>query len=348
MTNKKPRSGSPGKPSQNDNYDILTNDILTNPDIGENVRDQLEDDAEAYVNLLEAIRTGAISPELKHQFPPLCEEANLRRKSHEPCPSLYKSESESGPCMQCVPFSKSRKVGFNSIATKEQLRARQELERMGYGWYPDAYEVRNACEDQKRAWAEAERSHPGTLVAVTSEQSSIVDFQTIDQLIGFNCPSLITVYIPENVAKIRNQAFAFSPSLTTVHIAEGVTEIGTHAFMRCESLESVHIPQSVTKIDAHAFHGCTRLKSVDIPEGVTEIGSRAFLNCRALAEVRIPTSVQYIGTAAFEGCTELKSVSISRICMMDSPIFNGCPQLRGLNFSDGLRPVQETELNYAF
>lgn len=60
MTNKKPRSGSPGKPSQNDNYDILT-DILTNPDIGENVRDQLEDNAEAYVNLLEAIRTGAIS-----------------------------------------------------------------------------------------------------------------------------------------------------------------------------------------------------------------------------------------------------------------------------------------------
>ena len=55
------------------------------------------------------------------------------------------------------------------------------------------------------------------------------------------------------VARIGDSAFRECPSLVSVVIPDGVTAIGEYAFYRCFSLKSVTIPDSVTDIGEPAF-----------------------------------------------------------------------------------------------
>lgn len=65
----------------------------------------------------------------------------------------------------------------------------------------------------------------------------------------------------------------------TVFIPDGVTSIGNEAFKDCENLTDVRIPDSVTSIDMATFVDCSKLESV------TSIGNMAFTNCGNLKTV---------------------------------------------------------------
>ena len=164
---------------------------------------------------------------------------------------------------------------------------------------------------------------------------------SIDNRAFYLCNSLISIIIPDSVAKISVNPFAYCSTLksifvssehpyffaidgvlfrkadsclisypkgreyTTYNIPQGITAIGNSAFFCCDSLISVAIPDSVISIRDSAFSCCKSLTSITIPDSVTFIGDSAFDFCESLTSVSIPDSVTFIGDNAFSGCPNL-------------------------------------------
>lgn len=141
-------------------------------------------------------------------------------------------------------------------------------------------------------------------------------------------------YIPSNVTKIGNNAFAGS-NITDIDIPYGVKEIGSYCFYNCKNLISISIPSSVTTIGDYAFEGCTSLDSITLPssvyfpatythyefsgytgkiilaEGWEKIGSNAFTNSD-ITEIVFPSSLLEIGDFAFSNASRLEKVRIPK------------------------------------
>ena len=151
---------------------------------------------------------------------------------------------------------------------------------------------------------------------------------TITREAFYNCSSLTSVTIGNNVTEIGSSAFSGCSSLASVTIPNSVTEIGEYAFSRCSSLTSVTIPDSVTSIGETAFGGCSSLTSVTIPDSVTEIGDWTFSGCTSLTRVDIPDSVTSIGKEAFCSCDSLTSVTIGNgVTSIGERAFEDCHSL---------------------
>ncbi len=151
--------------------------------------------------------------------------------------------------------------------------------------------------------------------------------------------SLATLEIPSEIDRlpvtvIGNMAFYECMSLTSVTIPENVTYIGAFAFCRCKNLSSVTIPESVTYIGANSFHNtewiAERRKEnplviindilvegreyqedvLIIPDNIKSVSDGAFDHHEKLTSVTIPESVTYVGDCAFSCCEKLISITI--------------------------------------
>ena len=129
----------------------------------------------------------------------------------------------------------------------------------------------------------------------------------------YNCSSLTSVTIGNNVTSIDNYAFYKCSSLISVEIGDGVENIGEYAFYNCSNLTDVEIPDSVTSIGYSAFYDCSSLTSVVIGNSVTSIGERAFSNCSSLTSVEIGEGVASVGENAFSRCSNLTDLYITDI-----------------------------------
>ena len=121
----------------------------------------------------------------------------------------------------------------------------------------------------------------------------------------WDCASIKSVTIGNNITSIGFGAFRGCSSLTSVTMGNGVTSIGSCAFVGCSSLTSVTIGNSVTSIESSAFQDCSSLTSIVIPDSVTSIGTGAFWYCSSLTSVVIPDSVISIGFNPFDNCSSL-------------------------------------------
>lgn len=129
----------------------------------------------------------------------------------------------------------------------------------------------------------------------------------------FNCPSLSTLVIGNNVTAIPDWAFSGCNKLTSIVIPDSVTLIGTYAFRECSALASVTMGNLVSSIGNGAFTGCHRLTSINIPDLVTTIGHSAFADCKDLASVTIGKSVSNIGDEAFSKDTLIATLSVNAV-----------------------------------
>ena len=98
-------------------------------------------------------------------------------------------------------------------------------------------------------------------------------------------------------------SFEGRTDIESVFIPDGVSKIGDNAFKNCTCLKSVWISGSVKTLGISAFEGCTALESVVLAEGLEEIGSNAFFGCTALGEIVLPDSVNAVCTGALAAGT---------------------------------------------
>ena len=187
---------------------------------------------------------------------------------------------------------------------------------------------------------------------------------SIDNRAFYLCNSLISIIIPDSVAKISVNPFAYCSTLkrifvssehpyffaidgvlfrkadsclisypkgreyTTYNIPQGITAIGNSAFFCCDSLISVAIPDSVISIRDSAFSCCKSLTSITIPDSVTTIGDSAFSACDSLRSIIIPDSVTTIGGSAFYYCESLRSITIpDSVTSIGDSAFSECYSL---------------------
>ena len=155
----------------------------------------------------------------------------------------------------------------------------------------------------------------------------------VRRLIGTfqGCNNLISVFMPDTVREIGEDAFADCSSLESITIKDKVTKIGDRAFMGCEQLQRITIPSKVTKIGEDAFAECSNLNSITIKDGLREIGDRAFMGCEQLQHINIPKSVTSIGNEAFSQCTSLNQVNMYKKTTYSEDSF---PQGTVINFID--------------
>jgi len=152
-----------------------------------------------------------------------------------------------------------------------------------------------------------------------------------------NCPSLISITIPDSVTSIGSSAFYTCTGLISITIPDSVTSIGDWVFNNCSSLASITIPDSVTSIGSRAFRLCTSLTSITIPDSVTSIGDYAFNNCTGLTNITIPDSVTSIGDYAFRNCPSLISITIpDGVTSLGSSVFRECSSLASITIPDGV------------
>ncbi len=134
-----------------------------------------------------------------------------------------------------------------------------------------------------------------------------------------------------NSGDIPRDAFYNCSSLTSIILRNNVTSIDSSAFSGCNSLEELtlpslfdhalsyyfdsSVPSSLKKviinsgnIPSETFFGCSSLASITIPDSVKSIGSQTFCDCSSLTSITIPDSVKSIGHNAFWSCSSLTSV----------------------------------------
>lgn len=134
-----------------------------------------------------------------------------------------------------------------------------------------------------------------------------------------NGKTIEDLVIPIGTTTIGSYAFYNCSSIKTVSIPNNVTTIGA-AFHGCTGLTSVAIPNSVTSISG-TFDGCINLESVSLPNSLTSIGGSTFSGCSSLTSISIPKSVTAIGSNAFKDCTGLTSVNITDLAAWCKIVF---------------------------
>lgn len=174
---------------------------------------------------------------------------------------------------------------------------------------------------------------------------------------AFENNNLETVYLPESIKVIGNQAFSGCEKLTSIIFSEKtktLESIEYCAFSECKSLRSINLPKNINEVDKNAFLSCDVLNSdsgfiiagnnllsysgtettVCIPEGIKVIAEAAFYRSDII-EVYIPEGVTTIRKDAFCMAKSLKKVSLSStVTTIEKTAFYLCDNLTNINLDN--------------
>lgn len=174
----------------------------------------------------------------------------------------------------------------------------------------------------------------------STPNNSSPDFVIYNGVLEKYYGSSLSVYIPDNVIKIGDNAFRKNSYLEYIDIPDSVTEIGDNAFENCSSLQSAYIPDSVTRIGEGAFWGCSNLQAIKISDSIDEIGAFTFAGCSSLRNIAIPNGVQEIGNHAFLKCSALNLIMLpAGITKIGDGAFRECSSLTSLTIPNSVTGI---------
>lgn len=128
----------------------------------------------------------------------------------------------------------------------------------------------------------------------------------------YNCSSLISISLPDNIETIDHACFRNCTSLREVMVPFGVDNL-SGTFYGCTSLEKVRIghAEKPTTIGDNTFYRCASLKEVLTLSTITSFGRSCFAGCTSLESFIMPLSLNEIGAGCFTGCNNLKTVYVT-------------------------------------
>ncbi|SCY55908.1 Leucine rich repeat-containing protein [Lachnospiraceae bacterium XBB2008] len=175
---------------------------------------------------------------------------------------------------------------------------------------------------------------------------------------------LETVWMPDSIVNIGNQAFENCRKLKTVHLSANLERIGHSAFRGCaiedidipngvkmigewsfafNPLTKVYIPDSVNSLCAFAFWECKNLREVRLPKYAGSkigLGNSCFSGCKNLEKVEFSSRFYTIGSGAFDGCEKMRDVDLTEVELIKKNAFSGCTSLRCVRL-DKIRIIEE-------
>ena len=162
----------------------------------------------------------------------------------------------------------------------------------------------------------------------------------------YNCTSLESITLSRSLTEIGDEAFHACNQLTNMDIPSSVTRIGEGAFSSCFSLTSISLPTSLEKIEANTFENCHKLTSISLPDGVTSIEENAFKNCYIMTSVELSESLTKIGDSAFENCQNLLTIDMpDTVTSIGDNAFRYCYNLASVNLSINLLTIGDNAFN---
>ena len=147
--------------------------------------------------------------------------------------------------------------------------------------------------------------------------------ETIDGYAFYNCSSLGSITLPNNLREINNRAFK-SSGVNNISFPLGLKSIGEEVFEECYNITKLTLPKSLEDIGNSAFNRCMDLKAISFPPSLKSIGSLAFYGCNALDSINLP-GLSYIGYRAFASCSNIKELRVpSTLEKIEDEAFSGC------------------------
>ncbi|MBQ9229769.1 MAG: leucine-rich repeat domain-containing protein [Prevotella sp.] len=125
-----------------------------------------------------------------------------------------------------------------------------------------------------------------------------------------NCTALESVLLPmTNPLELGRWVFWNCQSLRSITIGDNVNSIGEKSFYCCSNLKEVSLGKEIEIIGKEAFAYCHNLRDIRIPEKVRDIEEKAFYMCSRLEKVDLGENISYIGTCAFDECKKIGHVT---------------------------------------
>lgn len=167
----------------------------------------------------------------------------------------------------------------------------------------------------------------------TDEEISLPNSVTEIGRSAFSHSSLKKIVFPDNLIRVRSNAFYYSQKLQEVVMNDALQHIEGYTFCGCLQLSKITFSHKLTSISTTTFCECSSLKEVILPDEITDIGSDAFAKCSSLQKITLPQSLSGIGAKAFQSCTSLCAITIpANVVVIDEKAFRYCRQLREVRF----------------
>jgi hypothetical protein len=111
--------------------------------------------------------------------------------------------------------------------------------------------------------------------------------------------SLTELQLPKSLKIIDINAFISVP-INTLYLPDSLESIGDQAFSYCTNLQVVNIPNAVKSLGNGAFRQCAALLELKIGSSVQHFGYGVFGNCTSLKSIHVFSDVpQVLGTSNF-------------------------------------------------
>lgn len=136
------------------------------------------------------------------------------------------------------------------------------------------------------------------------------------------------VILPATLEIIGFAAFSRS-DITSIYIPNSVRDMGENAFASCLALSDVYFDADIPMIPPNSFFECVNLRSIKLPDNLEHIGEEAFYYCISLEEISFPASMQRIDNHAF-AYVPLWEINLNNDVILGEGVF--------LQYNDSLMP----------